>query len=98
MNSQLRASRGDWLVIERAGVGQAARRGLIVGVRSPDGSPPYVVRWAGYGHTTLMFPGPDARVLSAREVERARSALRSDGPLARFWQWLLRERSGGSRR
>lgn len=96
MNSHLRASRGDWLVIERAGVGQAARRGLIVGVRSQDGSPPYVVRWAGYGHTTLMFPGPDARVLSAREAERSRTALRSNGPVSRFWQRLLRGRSGGN--
>lgn len=92
MDSRLRAARGDWIVIERAGIGQPARKGLIVGVRSVDGSPPYLVRWAGHGHTSLMFPGPDARVVSARAARRP--ALRLSSRLSRIWRLLKRGRQG----
>lgn len=85
----MRAGRGDWIVIERPGVGQPPRKGRIVGVRSQDGSPPYVVRWAGYGHTTLLFPGPDARILRARGVTRSPSAARSRGRVAGFLRRLV---------
>lgn len=93
MSPRMRAARGDWLVIERAGVGQAVRKGLIVGVRSSDGSPPYLVRWAGYGHTTLMFPGSDARVISAREADRS-ATVRWTSRVSRFWRLLVRGREG----
>ncbi|MQA61631.1 MAG: DUF1918 domain-containing protein [Actinophytocola sp.] len=88
MASQLRAERGDWLIIERAGVGQPPRTGLIVGVRSPGGAPPYVIRW-GVGHTTLMFPGPDARVVPAAAVNGAKRArTRRPARPSRLRQWL----------
>lgn len=90
----MRAERGDWLIIERAGVDQAPRKGLIIEVRSADGSPPYRVRWGGSGHTTLMFPGSDARVLNTRDGVRRASAFRSAGPTrsrraSQFWRRLL---------
>lgn len=88
MAAQMRAARGDWLIIERAGIGQPPRKGQIVGVRSRDGSPPYVVRWAGYGHTSLLFPGPDARIISSRTVKR------SNGLVARIWRRVTRGGSG----
>ncbi len=41
----------------------------IIETRGPDGSPPFLVRWADEGRTTLVFPGPDARVHSLAKAE-----------------------------
>ena len=57
----MHANTGDFLIIKGNTVGQGERRGTILEVRSPDGSPPYLVRWRD-GHEALAFPGPDARV------------------------------------
>ncbi|MCS7483700.1 DUF1918 domain-containing protein [Umezawaea endophytica] len=64
----MRAKTGDWLVIERSGADKPARRGLVVGVRREDGGPPYVVHWLDSVHETLVYPGPDAHVVTAREL------------------------------
>ncbi|GLZ27812.1 hypothetical protein Lesp02_00020 [Lentzea sp. NBRC 105346] len=63
----MNAKPGDWLVVK----GTGGRRGQIVSVRHEDGTPPYVVRWAGTDHEVLVFPGPDAHVVTA-EDEAAR--------------------------
>lgn len=64
----MRAKVGDWLIIERGDVDHRARRGRIEEVRSADGAPPYLVRWVDTGHEVLMFPGPDARVVTPAEL------------------------------
>lgn len=61
----MKAKIGDWLVVERAHLDEPQRRGQIVALRHPDGTPPYLVRWADTGEETLVFPGPDARVQAA---------------------------------
>jgi hypothetical protein len=58
MNAQV----GDRLVIHSANVDGPTRDGEILEVHGADGAPPYVVRWADTGHTSLFFPGPDATV------------------------------------
>lgn len=70
----MRAHAGDWLIIERGDVDHQARRGRIEEVRSADGGPPYVVRWLDSDHTVLVFPGPDAHVLTPGELQRADAA------------------------
>lgn len=65
----MRAKVGDWLIVERAAVGQEPLRGLITEVRSDDGTPPYVVRWTDDDHTAFVFPGPDAHVLTHAEKD-----------------------------
>jgi hypothetical protein len=65
----MRAQPGDWLIIERGDVDHHARRGKIEEVRAPDGSPPYLVRWTDTDRTVLMFPGPDAHVLTQTELK-----------------------------
>ncbi len=55
---------GDWLVVESRAEGRPARRGQIVEVGRADGAPPYRVRWSA-DHLALVFPGPDARVVSS---------------------------------
>jgi hypothetical protein len=52
---------GDVLIVEGNTVGRPARQGTILEVGSPDGLPPYRVRWED-GHEALTFPGPDAHV------------------------------------
>ena len=63
----MKAQVGDWLVIKGTTVDRSDERGLIIEVRSPDGSPPYVVRWLTTGHVATVFPGPDAIVVTAAE-------------------------------
>jgi hypothetical protein len=55
---------GDVLIIQGRTVGRPVRQGTVVEVRSPDGTPPYLVRWDD-GHEVLTFPGPDAHVVTA---------------------------------
>ena len=58
---------GDWLVVESRSDGAHARRGEIVEVERPDGAPPYRVRWSEE-HIALVYPGPDAHVISADQL------------------------------
>jgi len=62
------ASVGDWLLVKTRG--QHERRGVILAVRA-DGSPPFTVRWTDDGHETVVFPGPDAIVMTAAAMAAA---------------------------
>ena len=53
---------GDRLVVRNLHVGEVVKDGEIIEVPHADGTPPYVVRWSDDGHTSLVFPGPDAYV------------------------------------
>ncbi|MFI6925976.1 DUF1918 domain-containing protein [Nonomuraea spiralis] len=59
----MKAAAGDRLIVESTRDGEHRRVGLIVEVGHADGSPPYLVRWLDDEHETLVFPGPDARVV-----------------------------------
>jgi hypothetical protein len=50
---------GDRFHVRGKSVGHPARTGEIVEVRGTGGEPPYVVRFDD-GHTSLVYPGPDA--------------------------------------
>ncbi len=58
----MKAEVGDRLVLEGIHVGDRRRVGVVTGVRHPDGSPPYEVRWLDDGHVALVHPGPEARI------------------------------------
>jgi len=58
----LRAQIGDTLLIEDENIASAPRIGRILAVNSPDGSPPYRVRWLAGEYESLITPGPGARV------------------------------------
>ncbi|MCA2218994.1 DUF1918 domain-containing protein [Jidongwangia harbinensis] len=53
---------GDRLVVEGTHLGDVRRVGIITAVTHTDGAPPYTVRWLDDGRTSLIFPGPAARV------------------------------------
>ena len=61
---------GDRLVLAATHSGEGRRVGVVLAVPHPDGAPPYRVRWLDDGRTTLIFPGPEARI----EAPLARSA------------------------
>ena len=75
----MKAKAGDWLVIKSGTIGRRDLRGLITEVKSPDGGPPYRVRWLATDEEATVFPGPDAVVVTAAEQkaadERARSRI-----------------------
>lgn len=58
----MEAAVGDFLVIPPGHVDGPRRIGLIQEVHGADGAPPYVVKWEEDGRTTIVFPGPDARI------------------------------------
>ncbi|HEX9177102.1 DUF1918 domain-containing protein [Mycobacterium sp.] len=73
----MRARVGDWLVIKGTKVDKPDQRGLIEEVHSADGSPPYVVRWLATDHVAIVFPGPDALIVTPEEQEAADERARS---------------------
>jgi hypothetical protein len=58
--SAMYAEVGDRVVIGGRRAGECDRIGIILDVRQPDRTPPYLVRWDHDGHETMFFPGPDA--------------------------------------
>ena len=75
----MHAKIGDWLVVTTRTEGHKPRRGEIREVHA-DGGPPFRVRWLDDGHEALVFPGPDAHVLTAEDVaELDRAASRRIG-------------------
>lgn len=63
------AKPGDWLIVEIAGTEQATRRARIEEVSSPDGTPPFRVRWLDTGAEGLVLPGADAHVMTQDELD-----------------------------
>jgi Domain of unknown function (DUF1918) len=65
----MQAAVGDRLQVHANVVGNPGRAGEIVEVRGAGGEPPYLVRFDD-GHTTLVFPGPDAIIEHPRRKAR----------------------------
>ncbi|MEU7863980.1 DUF1918 domain-containing protein [Nonomuraea sp. NPDC049141] len=61
----MKAAVGDRLIVEATCGTSTRHEGFIMKVDHPDGSPPYLVRWLDTERETLVFPGPDARVVQA---------------------------------
>ena len=62
----MHAHGGDWPVVPAAPHETHGRRGQIVQLLHPDGSPPYRVRWLEDEHLSLVLPPPDAHLQSGR--------------------------------
>ncbi|GAA0966581.1 hypothetical protein GCM10009555_008840 [Acrocarpospora macrocephala] len=60
----MHAAIGDKLIVEGTYHGEHQKIGIVTEVRHADGTPPYVVRWTDSNEETLVFPGPDARVVA----------------------------------
>lgn len=62
----VRAHVGDWLTVPPEPGRPEGRRGRIVGILHPDGTPPFRVRWLDDDHESLVVPPPDARLRCPR--------------------------------
>ena len=67
----MRAAAGDRFHVRGNIVGQPERSGEIVEVRGAGGEPPYLVRFDD-GHTSLVFPGPDAVIEHPHKKDKKR--------------------------
>ena len=63
----MRADAGDLLIVKGRTDSSAARRAMVLEAHGPDGTAPFLVRWIESGHQALVFPGPDAVVVTAAE-------------------------------
>lgn len=63
----MHAEVGDWLIVKSHTEGRQARRAAILAVH-PGGVPPYTVRWTDDDREGLVFPGPDADVISGAQL------------------------------
>jgi hypothetical protein len=62
------AGTGDWLLVHARTDSTRGRRGEILEARGRQGGPPYLVRWVDTGAQALVYPGPDAQVISATKL------------------------------
>jgi hypothetical protein len=58
----MQAHVGDWIVVESLHVGGEVRRGRVVRLEHPDGTPPFVVHWTHDDRETVFVPGPEAHI------------------------------------
>jgi hypothetical protein len=65
----MQAKVGDRLCVHGRVVGIPDQTSVILEVRGPDGSPPYLVRHDD-GHEALVFPGADAMVQHPKAVKK----------------------------
>lgn len=65
----MHAAVGDRLLVRGTVVGERDKQGEIIEVRGPGGAPPFMVRFED-GREALVYPGPDAVVVPARESTR----------------------------
>jgi hypothetical protein len=62
----MQARSGDWLVVHSHSDGGHVRKAEIIATHG--GEPPYTVRWLDEDKESIVFPGPDAQVVSAAEM------------------------------
>ncbi|MBS2965984.1 DUF1918 domain-containing protein [Actinocrinis puniceicyclus] len=71
----MRASIGDRLHIHTNHVGVEDQYGRIVEIRGANGAPPYLVEFPD-GHTSLVFPGPDAVIEPGNQAHKTARGVR----------------------
>lgn len=62
----MKAHSGDWLIVHSHTDGALVRRAEIIAT-GDGGTPPFTVRWIEDDRESVVFPGPDAEVVSAGE-------------------------------
>jgi len=64
----MRAKPGDWLVVKSRADNRHAREAEVLEVHGANAAPPYLVRWLDGGREALVFPGPDAQIMTAEQL------------------------------
>ncbi|MFC9689178.1 DUF1918 domain-containing protein [Kribbella sp. NPDC056951] len=65
----MKATQGNWVVVESTHLDTPKRRGLILEVHGPAGEPPFLVRWDDTGTESVFVPGPGAHILTADQMQ-----------------------------
>lgn len=76
----MKAQVGDRIAILSRHLDETVREGAIIEVHGADGAPPYVVRWQDTGHTGVLYPGPDARVVPGGPLAAGVPEVSGSGP------------------
>ncbi len=63
----MKAAIGDWLRVNSHSADRHARQAQILAVGA-DGGPPYTVQWVDDDRTVIVYPGPDAEVVTAQRL------------------------------
>jgi hypothetical protein len=64
----MRAKPGDWLMVESRAESRHAREAEVLEVHGANGAPPYLVHWLDDGREVLVFPGPDAQIMTSEQL------------------------------
>jgi hypothetical protein len=62
----MKAHPGDWIIMHSHTDGGPVRKAEVIATGA-DGAPPYTVRWIEDDRESVVFPGPDAQILTAQE-------------------------------
>lgn len=62
----MKAHPGDWIIMHSHTDGGLLRKAEVI-TTGADGAPPYTVRWTEDDRESVVFPGPDAQVLTSEE-------------------------------
>lgn len=62
----MKAHPGDWIIMHSHTDGGPLRKAEVI-TTGADGAPPYTVRWIEDDRESVVFPGPDAQVLTSQE-------------------------------
>src|SRR5215470_20375078 len=65
----MRAQVGDELIVESTVPVPSRRVGVVIGLKNADGSPPYLVHWVVGDYTSLIFPGPNTRMIVRHKAQ-----------------------------
>lgn len=66
----MKAHVGDELFVLSSHLDHPAAEGKIIEVHGTNGDPPFLVRWDDDGRESLVFPGPDSKVVSYEHTGR----------------------------
>jgi hypothetical protein len=62
----MKAHPGDWIIMHSHTDGGPTRKAEVIATGA-DGAPPYTVRWIEDDRESVVFPGPDAHILTAEQ-------------------------------
>ncbi len=79
----MKAHPGDWIIMHSHTGGGPLRKAEVI-TTGADGAPPYTVRWIEDDRESVVFPGPDAQVLTPEEqteLDRKRDGTDREVPI-----------------
>lgn len=86
----MQAHPGDWLIVHSHTDAGPVRKAEIIATHT-GGDPPFTVRWIDDNRESVVFPGPDAEIVSA--AQNATNAQAQDALITRVQTAIDRQDS-----